>query len=176
MNSEPNVQDLPSRDDVIRFLGRQRSRIAAVYDADGKQVHLGGRQAPLPDAPITPDTSRHLRCAVCDAPAGEVTLMKVVAESKLALAVAEALGKPIEGYICYGGDHAGQRGKAMLRPFVKANNAIRPVRKTKKGHAMQWLTDSDGKVNLTYARTSRSHRTSKARKAIQKASRRANRG
>ena len=43
MNSEPlnEVQDLPSREDVIRFLGRQKSSIAAVYDESGAQVHLG---------------------------------------------------------------------------------------------------------------------------------------
>jgi hypothetical protein len=113
---------------------------------------------------------------VCDAPAGEVTLMKVVAENPVALRIAAELGIPAEGYICFGGDHAGQRNKAMLRPFVKATNAIPATRLTKSGHAMQWQLDGDGKSVLVYSRTSRSHRQSKARKAIQKASRRANRG
>lgn len=65
--------------------------------------HPRGRQVPA--------EARHskggvLRCEVCDGPAGEVSLMKV-----------EALGK--SGYICRGGDCAGQRTKALAKLMAK---------------------------------------------------------
>lgn len=170
--NEPNLQELPTRSELIRFLGRQRHSIAAVYDAEGNQVHIGGREA----GEQVEAVGGPLRCVVCDAPGGQVTLMRVAAENPVALRIAAELGIPAEGYICFGGDHAGQRNKALLRPYVKATNAIPSTRLTKSGHAMQWQLDGDGKSVMVYARTSRAHRQSKAHKAIQKASRRANRG
>jgi hypothetical protein len=115
MNSEPIIHDLPSRDEVIRFLGRQKSSIAAVYDESGEQVHLGGRQAPkMPDAPAKAETERRTRCAICDAPSGEVTLMRVDRHSELAAKLRDELGISAV-YTCFGGDCAGQRNKALLR-------------------------------------------------------------
>ena len=119
MNSEPIVQDLPSRDEVIRFLGRQKSSIAAVYDEQGNQVHLGGRQAPkMPDAPAKLNEDRRTRCAICDAPSGEVTLMRVDKHSGLAAQLRDELGISAV-YTCFGGDCAGQRNKAMVRALKR---------------------------------------------------------
>src|SRR5262249_27073334 len=101
--------------------------------------------------------------------------MKVQAESELVRAIAAATGQSIEGYICIGGDHAGQRNKAMLRPFVKATNAIRPTRLTKSGHAMLWVAGKDGRGTREYVLTSREVRRRKSKRSIQAASRKANR-
>lgn len=170
--NEPNLQTLPTRSEVIRALGRDRSRIAAVYDETGARVILDGRDP----GEVVGDgkTLGVLRCAICDASAGEVTLMKVVAERAEVKELAKLAGIEAVGYVCYGGDCAGQRNKAMLRPFVRAANAMTVTHLTKSGHAMQWQVE-DGKSTLVYARTSRSAKQRKARRKVQAASRKANR-
>lgn len=157
--NQPNIQELPTRDEVIALAEGQEM---LAYTEDGKRA--------------LPANDNRLRCAICDAPAGEVTLVKVKAQSAKAKTVAFLSHQPNEAYVCQGGDCAGQRNLAIARLFRRAAGSLSANRYTKPGHAMQWQLDSDGRPVQVYARTGRSHKQAKARRGIQKQSRRANRG
>jgi hypothetical protein len=172
MNSEPIVQEqLPTREELIRFLARQKHSISAAYDETGEQVFLGGREAPAEDAPVKAETDRRARCAICDAPSGEVTLMKVSRETAGRAVI--GLEGDEAAYVCYGGNCSAQRNLALTRLFKRLPFGVN--RLTKVGHSTQWQLDSEGKPVKVYARTGRSYKQAKARKAIQKQSRKANR-
>lgn len=180
MNSEPfnqatieaaqaldELANLPSREEVIKLLARERTRIAAVYDESGKRVHLDGRTA----GSETGTAGGPIVCAICGAPAGEVQVEKVKVETDEIRAIAEAAGLPTSGYVCFGGDCALQRNKAIQRMFKPF---LRPTRLTKTGYAMQWQ-EQDGRVTKVYAPTARHANRLKANRKQQRNSRRANR-
>ena len=155
---EPDVMELPTREEVIE--ATEAAGLLA-YE-DGKRVRKE-------------DGIRYVRCAICDAPAGEVTLVKVKVESVEAKTAAFLSGQKTEGYVCIGGDCAGQRNKALSRLFSKAAGRGFTLRLTKAGHALQWVTDKDGNQRRDYSLTSREVKRRKAVRKQQRASRRANR-
>lgn len=180
MNSEPfteatiaaanalnELAELPSREEVIKLLARERTRIAAVYDETGKRVHLDGRAA----GSETGRAGGQVACAICGAPAGEVTVERVKVETDEIRAIAEAAGLPTSGYVCFGGDCAAARNKAIERMFtpIKLRQHL-----TKVGHTMQWQ-EQDGRVTKVYASTARHANRLKAARKQQRNSRRANR-
>lgn len=161
------LANLPTRDEVIKLLARERTRIAAVYDADtGEQVHLDGRQA----GSVSGKSGGVVRCAICDAPAGEVTVERVKVLTPEVFAIAQAAGLPTEGYVCLGGDCAGQRNKRIQKLWTVSGRAL--VRRlTDQGRVMGW----NHKGEYSYELTSREVSRRKSMRRQQAQSRRANR-
>lgn len=143
------TNELPTREEVIETT-REAGMLA--YDGAGKRVGRGENGA--------------LHCRICDGASGEVTLVRV-----------EAFGGLEKGYVCFGGNCALQRNKAIVRMFKAVSGGPKQrIRLTDKGRTMQWQLDEDGNSVKVYARTSRAHAKAKVSRKQQAASKRANRG